>query len=392
MLDFRYKNSTEIIFGRDIEKDIGSVTSKYGKKILLHYGGGSIKKSGLYDVVINSLKELGLEVFVLGGVQANPRVSLVREGIDLCRREKIDAILAVGGGSVIDSAKAIGFGTFLDGDIWDCYEGKTTPTQMLPVICVLTIPAAGSESSSHSVLTNEDGWVKKGVGADCLRPKVAFMNPERTMTLPDYQTACGASDMLAHVMERYFTHTKDVSFTDGLCEASMKSIMKLSLDVLKNPQSYGSRAELMWAGTVAHNGSLDLGRLTDWASHAIEHELSAIYDIAHGAGLSIIFPAWMRYVSKEPENQPKLLAFATRVFNIEADFDYPEKTIEQGILALENYYQIINMPIRLTQVDIDEKHLDEMASKATGNGQFTLGNFQKLGIEDVKKIYRLAYK
>lgn len=392
MLDFTYKNTTEIIFGQDIEEKIGDLARGYGRRVLLHYGGGSIQASGLYERLVAQLEGAGCQVFSLGGVVPNPRVSLVREGIDLCRTEDIDLVFAVGGGSVIDSAKAISFGRYLEEDVWQAFLGKVCPDKRLPLICLLTLPAAGSESSSHSVITNEEGWVKLGMGADCLRPDVALMNPLYSLTLPDYQTACGASDMLAHVMERYFSHTEDITFTDGLCEASMRSIIDLSKKVLSDPQAVGPRSELMWAGTVAHNGYLDQGRLTDWASHGIEHELSAIYDIAHGAGLSIIFPAWMRYVKKEKKNQAKLLDFGRRVMGIEASGLSPEAEIEEGILALEDYYKEIGMPTRLVEVSIGQDRFKEMALKATGQSSFKLGNFQFLDAADIENIYRLAYQ
>ncbi|MGL5379570.1 iron-containing alcohol dehydrogenase, partial [Clostridium sp.] len=296
MINFSFKNSTEIIFGKDTEKQIGKEVKKYADKILLHYGGGSIKANGLYDTIINSLKESNIEVIELSGVKPNPRVSLVREGIKACREHNIDFILAVGGGSVIDSAKAISAGVNYDGDVWDLFLGAPINHKCVKLATILTIPAAGSETSAGTVITNEDGLYKKSTGHPDLRPIFSIMNPELTYSLPKYQTACGVADMLAHVMERYFTNESNVDLTDRLCEGTMKSIIENGLKVINNPKDYDLRSEIMLAGMVAHNDSLSMGRIGDWASHDIEHELSGIYDIAHGAGLSIIFPAWMKYV------------------------------------------------------------------------------------------------
>ncbi len=298
MKNFSYDNKTTILFGKDTQFNVGKEIKPYGQKVLLHYGGGSIKKSGLYDSIIKILKHDNLEIFELGGVKPNPRLQLVKEGIEICKKNNIEFILAVGGGSVIDSAKAIGIGSKYDGDVWDFYLGKAEINATIPLGVILTIPAAGSESSTGSVITNEDGWYKRSAGSTLIRPKFAIMNPEITYTLPNYQTACGATDMMAHVFERYFTNEKEVDFTDELCEGTIRSIMRNAKIAIKEPNNYGARANLMWAGTIAHNGLLGTGRIDDWASHNIEHELSAIYDIAHGAGLAIIFPHWMKYVYK----------------------------------------------------------------------------------------------
>jgi hypothetical protein len=276
-----------------------------------------------------------VEFIELGGVQPNPRLSLVKQGIELCRKHNIDFILAVGGGSVIDSAKAIAVGVPYEGDVWDFYSGKAVPEKALPVGVVLTIPAAGSEASKSSVITNEDGWYKRGLNVEIIRPKFAIMNPEITFTLPPYQTACGAADIMAHVMERYFTHQKDVDFTDRLCEATLKTIIKNVPIVLEEPENYQARAEIMWASTIAHNDLLSTGRIGDWASHAIEHELSGIYDVPHGAGLAVVFPAWMKYVYKEDVD--RFVQFATRVWDVEMDFSNPERTALEGIYRLTQF-------------------------------------------------------
>lgn len=345
MLDFTFSNVTKIVFGRGAEERAGKEAALWGKKVLLHYGGGHIVRTGLKDRVVDSLKEAGLEIVELGGAQPNPRLSLVREGIELARKEQVDLILAVGGGSAIDSAKAIAIGVPYDGDVWDFYAGKAKAEESLPLGVVLTIPAAGSESSPSSVITNEDGWLKVGYGALVMRPKFALLNPELTFTLPAYQTACGVSDMMAHIMERYFTNEEDVGFSDHLCEAAMRSIIQEAPIAIAEPENYGARANIMWAGTIAHNDLLGMGRSEDWASHNIEHELSAIYDIAHGAGLSIVFPAWMKYVYKQ--NPERFVQFAVRVFGVEQDFHNPERTILEGIRRLEDFFHRIGLSTKL---------------------------------------------
>jgi alcohol dehydrogenase YqhD (iron-dependent ADH family) len=388
MNNFTFHNATRIIFGKDTEQQVGEQVKKYTDKVLLHYGGGSIKRSGLYDRVVASLKENSIEFIELSGVQPNPRVSLVCKGIDLCRQHNIGFILAVGGGSTIDSAKGIAIGVPYEGDVWDFYSGKAQIQQALPVGVVLTIPAAGSESSTSSVLTNEDGWYKRGTGSELIRPQFAIMNPVLTYTLPSYQTVCGAADIMAHIMERYFTNTTDVDFTDRLCEATLKTMIENVPIAVKDPENYAARAEIMWAGSIAHNDLLGTGREQDWASHAIEHELSAIYDVAHGAGLAVVFPAWMKYVYKN--NIPRFVQFAVRVWNVENDFHNPEKTALKGIEKLKEFFQKIGLPVTLPQLGITDDRMDEMADKATAGDTKTLGNFVKLKKKDVVEIYKLA--
>jgi alcohol dehydrogenase YqhD (iron-dependent ADH family) len=388
MYNFTFKNKTKIIFGKSTEEAVGLETAKYSDKVLLHYGGGSIKKTGLYERIKKSLSEQNIEIFELGGVLPNPRLSLVQEGIKLCKSENIGFILAVGGGSVIDSAKAIGIGVCYDGDVWDFYDYKKSPEKMLSLGVVLTIPAAGSESSSGSVITNSEKKLKRPCGAECMRPDFAILNPELSFTLPSYQTACGISDMFAHTMERYFTQTKNVELTDRLCEAVMKTIINQGRILLDNPDDYSARAEIMWCGTIAHNDITDTGRVSDWASHDMEHEISAMNDIAHGAGLSIVFPAWMKYLYKENIN--RFVQFATRVFNIDPDFDRPEQTALKGIKALESFYKELKLPTRLSEVGFDETLIPEMAEKASLKDSKTLGNFKKLKQKDIEAIYNLA--
>jgi len=388
MENFEFISPTKIIFGRSTESLVGEEVKKYSNKILFHYGGGSIKRIGLYEKVVGSLKEAGVKFIELPGVKPNPRLSLVQEGIKLCRENKIDFILAVGGGSVIDSAKAIGVGVPYEGNVWDFYTGKATPKETLPVGVVLTIPGAGSEASNSSVITNEEGWYKRSLNNDIIRPKFAIMNPEVTFSVSSYYTACGAADMMAHVMERYFTNTRNTDLTDRLCEATLKTIIKNVQIALKEPSNYDARAELMWASTIAHNGLLGTGRVGDWASHLIEHELSGLYDVTHGAGLAVIFPAWMKYVYKHRTD--KFVQFATRVWNVELDFENPEKTALEGIEQLRDFFKKIGLPTTLKELNIPEEKFEELALKCTNGGTTTIGNFVKLSKEDVIEILRIA--
>ena len=388
MLNFVYDNKTEIIFGKDTLKEVSKLTKRFGSKVLLHYGGGSIIRNGIYDRIINSFKENKIDYLELGGVVPNPKLELVKEGIKLCREENVDFILAVGGGSVIDSAKAIALGFYYDGDVWDFFSKGIIPKKVLPIGVVLTIPASGSESSTATVITNEDGNFKRGYGDISIRPKFAILNPEFTFTLPDYQTACGAVDIIGHVIERYFTNTTNVELTDRLCEGIMRTVINNTPIVIKDNNNYASRAEIMWAGSLAHNNLVGTGREQDWASHGLEMELSAIYDIAHGAGLAIIYPAWMRYVYKH--DLERFALFANKVFDIEINKNNLEETALKGIDALENFYKVIKMPTRLHEVNIDNTHFEEMADKLLSGGNKTIGNFVKLNKEDMINIYNLA--
>ena len=388
MENFSFLNPTRIVFGKGTQNEVGAYTSKYGKKVLLHYGSGSIKRSGLYDQVVQSLNDAGVDFIELGGVQPNPRLSLAQKGIELARAEGVDFILAVGGGSTIDSAKCISIGVPYSGNVWDFYIRKAEPEAALGIGVVLTIPAAGSESSDSSVITNEDGLYKIGLSSDIFIPKFAILNPELTFTLPAYQTACGASDMLAHVMERYFTNTMNVDLSDKLCESLMRAIIHNAPLAVSNPSDYNARAEIMWCGTLAHNNLVGMGRIGDWASHHIEHELSASYDIAHGAGLAIVFPAWMKYVYKH--DVTRFAQFANKVFGVEYDFWNPENTALEGIARLERFLESIGMPIRLTQADLPnlEENIPVMSKKATERGP--QGQFVSLGADEIAEIYRIA--
>lgn len=388
MENFEFLSPTKIIFGRGTEGLVGEEVKRYSDKILFHYGSGSIKRTGLYERVVKSLEVADVKFLELPGVVPNPRLSLVRKGIRLCRAEGVNFILAVGGGSVIDSAKAIGVGVPYDGDVWDFFTGRASPENTLPVGVVLTIPGAGSEASSSSVITNEEGWYKRSLTSEVIRPKFAIMNPELTFTVPPYQTACGAADMMAHVMERYFTNVTHVDFTDRLCEATLRTIIKNIPIALREPCNYDARAEVMWASTIAHNGLLGTGRIGDWASHLIEHELSGVYDVAHGAGLAVVFPAWMRYVYKS--RLDKFVQFAVRVWDLELDFEFPERAAIEGIDRLRGFFKGMGLPTTLKEMGIPEDKLEELALRCTDSGTSTIGNLVKLNKEDVLNILKIA--
>jgi len=388
MDNFEFKNPTKIIFGKGSESKVGAEAAQHGKKILLHYGSGSIKASGLYDRVCASLKAAGLEWVDLGGVKPNPRLSLVHEGVKICKEKGIDLILAVGGGSAIDSAKAIAMGAVMEGDVWDYYLGKGGPTKALPIATILTIPAAGSESSTGTVITKEDGQLKRAVNSELLYPRFSILNPELCFTLPKFQIACGATDIMAHLMERYFTNVTHVSFTDRLIEATMKTVIAQAPLVLENQKNYDAWSELMWAGTIAHNNLLNTGRIGCWGSHDIEHEISGIYDVAHGAGLAVVFPAWMKYVMKHDLN--RFVQWAVRVWNVELNVFDPESVVKEGIRRMEAFFHALGLATTLEGLGIKDDRIAEMAKKGTDGDKRTVGNFVKLGEKAVADILRLA--
>ena len=381
MQNFMFSAPTQIIFGRETEAGAGEACQNHlGNKVLLHYGQSSITKSGLKDRICQSLKEAGVKVVELGGVLPNPRLHLVREGIELARSKGVEGILAVGGGSVIDSAKAIALGVHYEGDVWDFYDGKAMAQSALPIGVVLTIPGSGSEAGGGTVLTNEEGYLKRLAWREQAIPRFAIMNPELTFSLPPFQTASGGADIMAHVLERYFTNERQVDLTDRLCEAVLGSVISHLPIVLKDPKNYGARAEIMWAGTLAHNGLLDTGRVGDWACHAIEHELSGLYDVAHGAGLAVLLPAWMRYVLKH--DRQRFTQLAQRVWQ--------EETAEKGIEALADFFRKLRLPTSLSELGIGDLGFQELASKCTAEGTFKIGNFVQLGTDEIVQILEMA--
>ena len=391
MENFTFFSPTYFVFGKGTENETGKYVKRFnGNKVLLHYGGGSIKKSGLYDRVMNCLKESGIEVVTLGGVRPNPRSGLVYEGVKICKEQNIDFILAVGGGSVIDSAKAIAIGAKYDGDFWDFYKSDRLVEKALPVGVILTIPAAGSEGSPDSVITHEDGMLKRAAHGECLRPAFSILNPELTFTLPAYQTACGAGDIMAHIFERYFTNTPEVEVSDRLCEALLLTMIKETPRVIENPENYDARANMIWAGTIAHNDICGVGHVQDWASHSIEHELSAEYDCAHGAGLAVIFPAWMKYVYKHDIN--RFVRMAVNVWGCKLNEANPEETALEGIACVKAFWKSIGMPTSFAEVGAKEEDIPKLAAKCFDeiNGGDHIGNFVQLKKDDIECIYRNA--
>ncbi len=389
MDNFNFYSPTEFIFGRGRENECGKYVKKYGgTKVLIHYGGGSAIRSGLLHRVKKSLANENIDFVELGNVMPNPRDTKVYEGIDLCRKENVDFILSVGGGSCIDSSKAIALGVLYEGDFWDFYGTGKPVERALPIGTVLTIAAAGSEGSGASVITKEDGMLKRDTGSDLLRPRFSVLNPELTCTLPAYQTACGATDIMAHVFERYFTNTEEVETTDRLCEALLLTMVKETKRVIQDPDNYQARANIMWAGTVAHNDIVGVGRGQDWASHMIEHELSGLYDCAHGAGLAVIMPAWMEYVSHH--NVMRFAQMATRVFGCEMNFERPEETALEGIRRFRMFLHEIGMPINFSEIGAKEEDIPTLVAKL--NVQGTIGGFLPLTSEDVENIYKIAVK
>ena len=391
MKNFTYFTPTKVVFGKDTELQTGALIREQGaSKVLIHYGGGSAVRSGLIGRIRESLEKEGIPYVELGGVKPNPRVSLVREGAALCKAEGVDFILAVGGGSVIDSAKGIGYSVANDCDIWEIHSGKRKATGCLLLGAVLTIAAAGSEMSQSCVLTNEDGWIKRGYSSNYSRCRFAVLNPELTYTLPKYQTASGCVDIMMHIMERYFTPEPDTMLTDGMSESILKTVMYYARILMKEPENYEARAAVMWAGSLAHNGLLSCGVKEDWASHQLEHELSGLFDVAHGAGLSAVWGTQARYVlDSKPE---RFAQFAVNVMGIPADYSNPKATALAGIEALERFFTELEMPISIRQLGVEptEEQIQEMALKCSRNNSRTVGTIRPLDREDMAAIYRLA--
>jgi alcohol dehydrogenase YqhD (iron-dependent ADH family)/GNAT superfamily N-acetyltransferase len=392
MENFAYYTPTKVVFGKDEEKNVGKLAKDFGaKKVLIHYGGGSAVRSGLIDRIKTSLSEENIAFVELGGVKPNPRLSLIYEGIKLAKENGIDFILAVGGGSVIDSAKGIGYGVANPDieDVWDLYIGKKKTQKCAPIGVVLTIAAAGSEMSSGSVVTKEDEQLKRSYGCDNARPKFAIMNPELTYTLPKYQIACGVVDIMMHTMERYFSPVGNLELTDKIAEGLLKTMIKYGKLSLENPTNYEARAEIMWASSLAHNGLTGCGGIGDWSTHQLEHDLGGVYDIAHGAGLAAVWGSWARYVYKE--NPRRFAQFAENVFGIEK-IGTDEEVAIKGIEAMENFYKDIEMPISISEtgITLSEKDIEMLAEKCSNNGTRYIGSFKKLFKEDMAKIYSMA--
>lgn len=391
MRDFQYYTPTKVVFGRNTEEKTGSLAKEAGAtKVLLHYGSGSVVRSGLLDRVQASLEKEGIPYVLLGGVVPNPRLSKVYEGVELCRREHVDFILAVGGGSAIDSAKAIGYGALYDGDVWDFYSGKCKAKGCLPIGVVLTLAATGSEMSSSSVITNEEGWLKRGYGSDLGRPKFAVMNPELTMTLPDYQTACGCTDILMHTMERYFTGEDTMEITDSLAEGLLRTVMHNALLLKDDPANYDARAEVMWAGSLAHNGLTGCGGDGgDWMPHKLEHELGGMFDVAHGAGLAAVWGSWARYVYRD--GLSRFCRFAMKVCDVKEEGTEEEIAL-RGILAMEEFYRTIGMPTNLRELGVEpsQDQLAEMAHKCALGVGGAKGSVKLLREQDMLEILRMA--
>ncbi|MCD7942822.1 MAG: iron-containing alcohol dehydrogenase [Bacteroides intestinalis] len=389
MNNFVFYSPTEFVFGKATEMQVGALARKHGaRKVMIVYGGGSVVRSGLLDRVKQSLQEAGIEYCLMGGVQPNPVDTKVYEGIEFCRREQADMLLPVGGGSVIDTAKAIAAGVLYEGDFWDFYIGKAKVTKALKVAVVLTIPAAGSEGSGNTVITKLDGLQKLSLRVpEVLRPVFSIMNPELTYTLPPFQTACGVADMMAHIMERYFTNTQEVEIGDRLCEGTLMAIINEAPKVMRNPEDYGARANLMWAGMIAHNGTCGVGCEEDWASHFLEHEISAIYGVTHGAGLSVIFPAWMTWMVEH--NVGKIAQYAVRVWGVPESEDKKAVALE-GIGKLKAFFSSLGLPVTFKELGVENPDIDRLADSLHRNKGELVGNYVKLIKLDSKEIYRLA--
>lgn len=390
--DFNFYAPTRVVFGRNAENEIANlVKSNGGHKILIHYGGGSAERSGLLNVIRKQFKDAHLAFVELGGVVPNPLLSKVNEGIELCRKENVDFILAVGGGSVIDSSKAIGYGVPYNGDVWDFWCGKSIPQACMPIGVVLTIPAAGSEMSSSCVITKDDGLLKRGINSDLCRCRFAVMNPERTYTLPPYQTAAGATDIMMHTMERYFSKYEEMTLTDAIAEAILRTVKDSALVVMEHPEDYRQRAQIMWAGSLAHNDLTECGTEKDFATHRLEHELSALFGVTHGAGLAAIWPSWARYVKARHLN--RFVRFAVNVMGIENDFSNPDETAEKGICAMEDFYRKISMPTNIHELlgrEITDDEINIMVDKCSRGGTISVGAMEVLGQKEMREIYEMA--
>ena len=394
MKDFNFYAPTRVVFGRESEEKLPQLIQQYGGgRVLVHYGGGSAWRSGLLPKVFKMLTEAGIQYVELGGVVPNPLLSKVQEGIDLCRKEHVNFILAVGGGSVIDSAKAIGYGVGYPGDVWDFWDGKAVPQSCLPIGVMLTIPAAGSEMSSSCVITNDEGMLKRGVNSDLSRCKFAIMNPERTYTLPPYQTAAGATDIMMHTMERYFSKYEDATLTDAIAEALLRTVKEAVFEVLCDPEDYRNRAAIMWASSLSHNDLTECGTEKDFACHKLEHELSELFGVTHGAGLAAIWGSWARYVMDK--HLTRFVKFAVNVMGVTNDFTDPKATALKGIEATERFFHAIGMPTSIPELigrEATDEEIAVLVEKCSRGGKMNIGAMEVLKTEDMTSVYRLANK
>ena len=392
MFDFKYFTPTKVLFGKNTENKVADLIQEFGgKKVLIHYGGGSVIRSGLMQKVTDKLDAAGIKYVKLGGAVPNPRLSLVYEGIDLCKKEGLDFILALGGGSAIDSAKAIGYGVMNDGDVWDLYDYKKQAKACMPLGVILTLAATGSEMSDSSVITKEEGLVKRGYSSDFCRPRFAILNPELTMTLPDYQTACGCTDIMMHTMERYFTNGGNMELTDSMAEALLRTVKENAKILARDPKNYDARAEVMWAGSLSHNGLTGCGNDGgDWMTHKLEHELGGLYDVAHGAGLAAIWGSWARYVYKNC--QPRFKRYAINVMGIAPNAGSDEEIALKGIEAMEDFYREIKMPTNLRELGVNatDDDLMLMAHKCAVGVNGGKGSARFLKEEDMLEIYKMS--
>lgn len=390
MLNFTIHTTTEVVFGRDIEKDIGPKLKEIGAhRVLVHFGGSSARSSGLLDRVEHSLFEAGLSFVELGGVEPNPKISMVRRGIELCQREGIDFILAVGGGSVLDSAKGIGMGVATGRDPWEFAATGTAPDQTLPVGSVLTLSASGSETSNSCVLTNEELKEKRGITSQTNRPRISFLNPENTFTVSKFQTGCGIVDIMMHTLERYLTAGGETDITDRIAEGLLIATRDAGRRAIADPNDYEARATLMWAGSISHNNLTECGRLRLFPVHKLEHELSAFRDeIAHGAGLSVLFPAWALYVMEH--DMPRFAQLAHRVLGVEMDFSHPERTARDGILTLKRFFEEIGMPVHMAQLGIKPENYETLADNAIRTAGGPVKSYVPLDKPAILEIFRLA--
>lgn len=390
--DFNFYSPTQVVFGKSAEEQLAALVRRYGgTRVLVHYGGGSARRSGLLDKVFGMLSDAGIGYVEMGGVVPNPLLSKVKEGIELCRKENVDFILAVGGGSVIDSAKAIAYGVPYDGDPWDFWDGKAVPQSSLSVGVILTIPAAGSEMSDSCVVTRDEDLNKRGFNNDLCRCKFAIMNTERTYTLPPYQTAAGATDIMMHTMERYFSRYDGMTLTDSIAESLLRTVKDSIFEVLKNPTDYRHRAQIMWAGSLSHNNLTECGLEKDFATHRLEHELSALFGVTHGAGLAAMWGSWARFVM--PKHVSRFVQYAVNVMGVTNDLTDPEGTALRGIEATERFFHAIGMPTSIPELlgrEVTDDEIALMVRKCSRGGTITLGSIEKIGTKEMETIYRMA--